>query len=251
MHRRRQAHNVRYLKKAIHKGKGCLLFLMLMASLGMLGCGRDRATFTSFDAFNERNESSDESKNTEVVNTDTEASDLSLQGEDLSKEEPVSSIDVVTVHIVGEVAHPGIYQMHTGERLIDAIVAAGGFTTNAYTDELSLATLLEDGMRIDVFPLVEGNHNQIPIEQLGLENVVQGERAQSENITIDEGKVSLNTATIAELTTLSGIGPSKAQAIIDYRETYGPFSQISDVTKVSGIGQSTYQKIQNQITINH
>ncbi|WP_313813794.1 ComEA family DNA-binding protein [Glutamicibacter sp.] len=127
----------------------------------------------------------------------------------------------LTVHVVGAVKKPGVYQLAAGSRIVDAIAAAGGMTKRAVPERLNLAALLVDGQQV-VLPGATATGGQ-------------GADAASES---SGGKVSLNTADADALQELPGIGPSLAQRIIDFRTKNGPFTSVADLDAVSGIGPS-------------
>ncbi|MDO5329690.1 MAG: ComEA family DNA-binding protein [Coriobacteriia bacterium] len=133
----------------------------------------------------------------------------------------------IQVHVAGAVAKPGVYKLAQGSRIMDAINAAGGFTSEANQTSLNLAKTVEDGEQI----LIETNTAQTP---------------QTSN---DNGKVNINTADLSQLQTLSGVGPATAQKIIDYRSANGKFKSIEDLKKVSGIGDKTYEKFKDKICV--
>jgi len=166
---------------------------------------------------------------------DLELTDLSqptAAEEQSSVVDELETEDQVVVHIAGEVFEPGVYALRNGARVVEAIQAAGGETNFADMDRLNLARQLVDGEQILV-PSI-------------LEPTVNGEE---ETGTAADGKVNINKADEATLETLTGIGPVKAQAIIDYRKEH-PFSSIEEITLVNGIGSKTFEKIRDEITIN-
>lgn len=146
---------------------------------------------------------------------------------------------ILIVDVQGAVAYPGVYTLEEGDRLIDAIDAAGGYVAGANTRQVNHALKLVDEMLIYI--PVEGEE---PIEQLSIASGPESSSTEESG-----GKVNINTATEAELTTLSGIGPAKAAAIIQYREEHGPFQTIEMLTSVSGIGQKTFEKLQQDIIV--
>lgn len=121
------------------------------------------------------------------------------------------------VHVVGEVASPGMYQLPIGARLVDAVFAAGGLTEDADSASVNLARELADGEQIIVFS----------ISQVG-----------QEVGTTASGLVSLNRASDKELEELPGIGPALSSRIIAWREANGGFKSVQDLLKVTGIGDS-------------
>lgn len=144
-----------------------------------------------------------------------------------------------TTHIVidlkGAVEKPGVYTMTDGERVIDAIDKAGGLLPDADENTINLAGLLKDEMVIYI-PKI-GEDSAQPVFQT---SGVGGE---------NDGKVRVNSATAEELQKLQGIGPSKASAIITYREENGPFKTVDEILNVSGIGEKTLENIKDQIVV--
>lgn len=137
----------------------------------------------------------------------------------------------IVVYVTGAVREPGIYEVPEGFRLHQVIDMAGGFTEEADDGYLNLARFIFDGEMIDV-----------PYQRDGTsENGQQSSEAFS--------KISINRAGVEELMTLTGIGASKAEAIIDYRETNGPFQKIEDIMNVNGIKEAMYEKIKDDIVL--
>lgn len=123
--------------------------------------------------------------------------------------------------------------MKEGERVIDVIERAGGFRENADSLQVNLSQRVHDEMVIYV--PVQGEN--IPVSTL----------LPAPAGTSNNGKININTASATELETLPGIGPQKAEAIIQYREENGPFQKAEDLMKVSGIGEKTFEKLKEHI----
>ena len=153
----------------------------------------------------------------------------------------------ICVHIGGCVAIPGVISLGEGARVADAVAAAGGLTADAASDTVNLARVVEDGEQIIVPSLEQVQASaQASAPSIG----VQGEGAtNTAGQGTASGKVNLNTASSTELQTLSGIGASKAQKIIAYRDSNGAFKSVDDLTKVSGIGEKTLEAIRDQICV--
>ena len=140
---------------------------------------------------------------------------------------------VIFVDIKGAVKNPGVYQMKSGDRVKDALDAAGGLTDEADSQKVNLAQRVEDQMVI-VVPKVGEEATEIPAG------------ATSKEAT-KEGKVNINTATVEELKTLKGVGEKKAEAIIEYRKKNGSFQTKEDLMKVRGIGKKLFESFQERI----
>jgi competence protein ComEA len=162
----------------------------------------------------------------------------SIDSDSDSEEEVLLPPATVLIDIKGAVKLPGVYELANGERIIDAVDKAGGFLPIADTRKVNLAALLVDEMVIYVPE--EGEE----VEVLTLVDNTRGKDGKDTG----QGKVNINTATVEELTTLSGIGPSKANAIIEYREENGMFKSIDELVNVTGIGEKSLEKIQDDIT---
>ena len=132
------------------------------------------------------------------------------------------------VHVVGEVASPGMYQLPVGARLVDAVFAAGGLTEDADNASVNLARKLTDGEQIIVFSI--------------------SQEGQSPG-TNSSGLISLNRAGDKELEELPGIGPALAGRIIAWREANGGFKSVQDLLKVSGIGESLLSGVVDLVTL--
>ena len=140
----------------------------------------------------------------------------------------------IVVDVAGAVVQPGVYRLAAGARLGEAIKAAGGFAQEAdlswVEKNLNLARQLQDGEKI-----------YLPR---------QGEKPASGSVLGQaKSKINLNLASKAELEKLPGIGPSFAQRIIDYRQSNGGFKTIEEIMAVPGIGQKTFEKIKDKITL--
>lgn len=139
---------------------------------------------------------------------------------------------VLQVHVTGAVARPGVYSVDVGARVADALNLAGGTLPEAWLGNLNLAKPLFDGEQVYIAfaPSQDGNDDVLPAHTA-------------------KPLVNLNTASAVELQTLPGIGPAKAQAIINYRQQHGAFARIEDLMKVSGIGEKTFAQLKDLITV--
>ncbi|MBM3179668.1 MAG: ComEA family DNA-binding protein [Chloroflexi bacterium] len=164
--------------------------------------------------------------------------------------QPAPTKAPLAVHVIGAVPRPGLYEFAEGARNQDAIDAAGGLLSSANVDAINLAALLTDGQQLNI-PYLEG---QAPAEEsTSLElpgSSANNEISTPESSSSTDGElININTATLEELDSLPGIGPTIAQRIIDYRNENGPFSTIEEIMDVSGVGPATFDEIENMITV--
>jgi len=145
---------------------------------------------------------------------------------------PSPSAAPLIVDVAGAVRRPGVYEFREGERVIDAIKAAGGATGKAALESLNLAAPLTDGAQILV-------PKQAPVAAGPSGSTSPGPTAL----------INVNTATAAELDALPGVGEVIAQRIVDYRTANGPFATVEDLVDVSGIGPSTMDDIRDLVTV--
>ena len=139
----------------------------------------------------------------------------------------------IYVHVLGAVNRPGLYAFRDGDRAIDAVAAAGGYTQHADRRQLNLARLLVDG-------------EQIYLPSTGEVTAPPGGGAASGTTA---GKINLNTADAAALETLPRVGPALAARILAWREVNGRFTSIEDLLGVSGIGEKTFAGLKDLVTI--
>ncbi|TSB46786.1 helix-hairpin-helix domain-containing protein [Alkalicoccobacillus porphyridii] len=150
-----------------------------------------------------------------------------------------TQLEEIVVDVKGAVQMPGVYTLEVGSRIDDAIRAAGGLTEKADSNQINFAMLLHDEMLI--YAPEEGDESHASINMTNQLDSGLGSAQQS--------LVNINTATENELTTLNGIGPSKAASIISYREENGSFQTIEELTNVSGIGDKSFEKLKDEITV--
>jgi competence protein ComEA len=148
----------------------------------------------------------------------------------------VQDVKKILVDVKGAIKSPGVYELDEGMRVNDAIRVAGGLNEDADVTRVNLAAFLADGQVVYI-PTV----NEEESVWLNLSN--SGEDPKLANSQGNDSLVNVNTATIEELDALPGIGPSKAKAIIEYREEHGPFTDVKQLGEVSGIGEKTLEKL--------
>lgn len=145
---------------------------------------------------------------------------------------------MIYVDIKGAVKVPGIYQLKNQQRIWDALALAGGVSEEADTAQVNYAQKVKDQMIIYVPKKGE------PVPQ-SLETLQESAPAQQNQ----EEKINLNTATEAELQTISGIGAKKAQEIIRFRDEQGPFKTVEELKNVPGIGEKTVERLKDMLTV--
>ena len=226
---KRQLFNIKYIRmrhgyrEVIMKLK--LLLLTVLAVVVFLG------SYVFYgDRKKENKKSKEEVRLSSVASvSDSIPSDTSGKNNRSYKEDTVG---VISCYICGEVVSPGVYEIEEGSRINDLLIKAGGFTESAEAGVGNLAAYLNDGDMVF-----------IPAE---------GAKAYSGGVTgvsSAGGLVNINRAGSEELSTLPGIGETKAKAILSYRSEHGDFSSIDEIMNVSGIGQNTYDSIKDYITV--
>ena len=162
-----------------------------------------------------------------------EPGSLELEENPEEEENPQEEENLV-VDVKGAIKSPGVYEMKLGDRVIDVIEQAGGLHENADSNNINFAMKLVDEMVL-----------YIPI--VGEEKIIESTVGDVQNQ--DDGKVNLNKASEEELQTLTGVGPAKASAIIEYRDQNGGFKKVEEIMEISGIGEKTFEKFKDQITV--
>jgi competence protein ComEA len=146
-------------------------------------------------------------------------------------DEPSQEAGELTVHVAGAVVHPGVVRLAPGDRVMDAVAAAGGPLPEADLEGLNLAQTVQDGQKITVPRQGEADTPASP-----------GSKGEG-------GKININTAGLQELEELPGIGPALAERIIAYREKQGGFHSVEELKQVSGIGDKKFEEIRDLVEI--
>jgi len=190
----------------------------------------------------------DQNRKAEPSAGSTDRTELS----DASSEEAKTLV----VHICGAVSAPGVYELPAGSRIIDAVEAGGGFLPEADEACCNLAEEIVDGCQIYIMTKSESCADGQTEKKAGIQTSPDSDmqttdrNVRSNSTTaLENGLVNLNTADVAALMTLPGIGESRAKAIISYREQHGAFAKIEDIMKISGIKQAAFSKIKDKITV--
>ena len=221
--------------------------MLLIVLFGLVGCQSAdsismEGTEVTADTFDAQN---DVSGTTDVVQKAAGVDDTQNAGADKAQTGDASTEIIVDVD--GAVNQPGVYTLSSGSRVQDAIDAAGGITDTACTKGMNRAYILTDGVKLFVPTLTEYEQG---LYQDGFSSGAAGAQMMAfvpDNAADD--RININTADANGLCQIKGVGETRADAIVAYREQHGPFASIEDIQNVSGIGPSTFEKIKDQIRV--
>lgn len=201
----------------------------------------------------DKNDLIQQDKNLEL---ETNKQEQQLSQNDIDSEEKNNKI---IVHVSGAVVNEGIVELESNSRISDAINKAGGLKENANIEDINLAYILEDGMKIHVPTKGENDKNKLESQDENEYETSEQYITKSNGINVEKGenntvsnnknsKININKATQVQLETLPGIGTSTALKIINYRKENGNFKSIEDIKNVNGIGESKFNNIKDLIT---
>ncbi len=163
---------------------------------------------------------------------------------------------MIYVDVCGAVANPGVFQLAAGSRVFQAIEAAGGYLPEAVQNCVNRAGVLTDGQQLYILTQEEMEQQGLdPAEMAGAsDGQMNGSAGTGQNTGIaaqaqQDNRININTADETQLTTLTGIGATRAQAIIAYRQENGPFATIEEIMNVQGIKEGTFAKIKDEIVV--
>lgn len=257
-----------------------ILFTMLWALFFLTACSSRETVLLEEDDLvwteeAQPSNSEDEPSGLEAELSDSEAEPPGLEGAAGGLERAgQGEMSTLFVHICGEVVKPGVYELPEGSRIFDAVEAAGGFTQEAYESYVNLAQVLADGWKVEIpkagtgttevlgAPKTPGNGAEAGTGTSGTDAGavchagpgsmagITGNSADMEGgAGAGDGLVDINTATKQELCTLPGVGESRAESIISYREKNGGFGRIEDIMKVEGIKEGMFSKMKDKICV--
>ena len=246
----------------IRKIKYCVAVAIITVATAVCGCGDKGEEIIEIESAG----NSDNADNAEASKMHVEEGDLNtdhLIGADYTENE--KGTGTVKVYVCGAVRNPDVYELSREDRMMDAVEAAGGFESGAAKEYLNLAATLSDGEKIYIPTNAEieealsegleiyGAEVNITTNSPGVSLVgsatdpVTG--SESEGAINAAGMVNINTADKTTLMTLPGIGESKADKIIDYRQKNGAFRSIEDIMLVGGIKEGLYNKVKDKICV--
>ena len=177
-------------------------------------------------------------EDTVLSSEDPTTGDSEKKGPEKEEESSAETAETV-VYVCGAVAKEGVYTLPEGSRKEDALKAAGGYSPSAARGIVNLAEILTDGERI-WFPTKEEAEKET--------SGTSADDSPGDGKNESSGRININTAGVGELTTLTGIGETRAEEILRYREKNGPFRKPEDLMKVPGIKEGTYRKISDRIS---
>lgn len=184
----------------------------------------------------------------------TSDADIDNESEAVSDREMQQAM--IYVDVCGAVANPGVFQLAAGSRVFQAIEAAGGYLPEAALTCVNRAGVLTDGQQLYILTQEEMERQGLdPVEMAkASDGQMNGSAGTGQNTGMtaqvqQDNRININTADEAQLTTLTGIGATRAQAIIAYREENGPFAAIEDIMNVQGIKEGTFAKIKDEIVV--
>ena len=233
------------VKKQQNRGRKYAKILAAMLVFLLCGCNHRDTEYKLSDSTDESTAESVSGEAEEMASG--EAGDAERAGEDagISEKSTASEAipeEMVQVYICGAVASPGVYTLPGGSRVVQAVEAAGGFLPDAEEKILNLARRIEDGEQITVWTREEA-------EKMGSTGTSEPDADGQTKPDSGSGKVNLNTAGKEERMTLSGIGESRADAIIAYREANGPFGAVEEIMNIEGIKEKMFEKIRGSIEV--
>lgn len=241
--RKRQRSEPITMKKRNHQNrikKLCALTLCLLIFCTFpSGCGRKEAEFLISHTQEEASHTQEEAEQMPILIPQTSSAPEKEVQEPVPS--PVVEETEIYVDVCGAVANPGVYSLKPGSRVFQAIELAGGFLPEAAAEYVNRAQGLTDGEQVYIPTREEAGELLVPASQ--------PEKAEAASLAGTKDKVNLNTANAEELMTLKGVGATRADAILAYREEHGGFSSIEEIMNVQGIKEGTFEKIKDDIAV--
>lgn len=240
-------------RKPLEPGKYfCFFFSVIFISCVLTGCSRRD------DLFQEGSQEMADEEEFQITDQETANTQVPVSEAAITESAVLAEVsqepEEIYVDVSGAVVSPGVYCLDAGSRIFQAIEAAGGCTTEAAPVCLNQAAELADGQKVYVPTVQEaedvaaGNGaggNAGNLWDLGTQSSVTGQTSEDTGT----GKVNINTADKELLTTLPGVGSSKADAILAYRQDQGGFSSIEEIMNVEGIKEGVFARIKDRISV--
>ncbi|MDO5519632.1 MAG: helix-hairpin-helix domain-containing protein [bacterium] len=160
-----------------------------------------------------------------------------------------TTLQDICVYVCGQVKKPGVYTVKPGARVNDVVKMAGGLTKDAYSEGVNLAKTVSDEEQLYIPSKKEAKSGNYPTQTADKTDSTEKSDTKMSQKSGNTGKININTASKEELKSLPGIGDSKAESIISYRETNGSFATVEDLMKITGIKSGVFTKIKEYITV--
>lgn len=218
-----------------HRRAAAGLLLLALVLLCSTGCQKEREDGLETLSLEENRTEAERTGTTEGENGESVSDGTDQDPEEVTPE-------IIFVYVCGAVQAPGVYELRNGSRVYEALALAGGICEDGVGESVNQARLLRDGEQLYIpteDELERGDVISFPEETADGETEAEG----------TDGKVNINTASEKELCTLNGIGDTRAQSIVRYREENGDFQTIEDLMKVDGIKEGVFEKIKDKITV--
>lgn len=225
-----------------------MIFFIAFLLFIFTGCGADDTVYleqatSGEEVYEQDTESTEYVHAAETEIFVTEAAD---EGTASVTEAVETEAGVCYVYICGAVLAPGVYEVPHGSRIYEVVQMAGGLTEQASRSSVNQAELIYDGQMI-FLPTIEEAEAGIGVDVLSHPAGTTDVSNMQANTT--DSRVNINTATLSELMTLSGIGQTKAERILAYRDAHGSFSSIEEIMNVDGIKEGLYNRIKDDIRV--
>lgn len=227
----------------------CVMLVWTLATLSFCGCRRPGQAVRI----------ENESVSPEITEEESAAADMTtgaVSGPVAQAGGEEEALDVssqaatIYVHVCGQVLNPGVYELQEGSRVTDAVEAAGGFGPEAATQAVNLAAHVADGSKL----VIPSREEAAALSSEALVSDWYEEESRPASAGSDSGagdgiRIDINEASAGQLTAIPGIGRTRAEAIVAYREENGRFGTIEDIMKVTGIKEGLFGKIKDYITV--
>lgn len=234
----------------------CLLFVVIIVNICAVSCGVKNGNEVELSSYDDSGAASESATSSAAAASTTVSAAASTTASTAIAAEP----EIICVFVCGAVKNEGVYELPAGSRVYEAVEAAGGFSGEADTAYLNQAIVLRDSDMVEVFTKEEiadpeSKASESPfvtspeaLSERSSNGVATGAAGEVEG-GASPAPVNINTATAEQLMSIPGIGETRAETIIEYRETNGVFATTEDLMKVSGIKEGLFAKMKEHITV--
>lgn len=233
-----------------------IAFPMILLLVFSIGCGRDKVGYLETAEWDTAAGEEASEPSTEIsvkAVTGDSAADSTQETKETAAADGAETVNgqLCYVYVCGAVGKPGVYVLSSDARIYEAIELAGGLLEDASGESVNQAEPVTDGMMVRI-PTKEEALQEPPADVLvqSSSDISKQDNASADGSSTDDGRINLNTADASDLMTLPGIGRSKADSIIAYREENGQFSSVESIMNVDGIKEGVYNRIRDRIKVN-